>query len=294
VVWWALRQDAPELPDTGAELGALAGAIGLYAVATLLRGERWQRLLEADGAKPHRADTYALTVVGYTGNNLLPARAGDAIRVLLLAPRASTGRRTVLGTLLAERLLDVAVILLLFLVVGYGILGEAGADGVGWVFLALGVAAALGAAAVLVARRNARLHALLGPILSSSLGLRGRHGLWQLGATVIIWGLETAVWMAVGGSVGLPMSPVEGAYLVALASVFSLIPSGPGYAGTQDAAAIIGIRAIGGSGATAVAYLLMLRFVLVVPITLCGLVLLAVRYGGLRRLRTLARGQEAA
>ena len=63
------------------------------------------------------------------------------------------------------------------------------------------------------------------------------------------------------------MSFLEGLYLVALASVFALIPSGPGYAGTQDAAVAIGIKAIGGSGATAVSYLLMLRFALLVPIT---------------------------
>ena len=38
-------------------------------------------------------ERYALTVVGYTGNNILPARAGDAVRVLLMAPRAQTSRR---------------------------------------------------------------------------------------------------------------------------------------------------------------------------------------------------------
>jgi hypothetical protein len=81
---------------------------------------------------------------------------------------------------------------------------------------------------------------------------------------------------------------------VALASVFALIPSGPGYAGTQDAAAVLGIKAIGGSGSIAVAYLLMLRFVLVVPITLLGLLLLGVRYGGLGRLRTAARAEAPA
>jgi hypothetical protein len=72
---------------------------------------------------------------------------------------------------------------------------------------------------------------------------------------------------------------------VALASVFSMIPSGPAYAGTQDTAAVVGIRAIGGSGSLAVSYLLILRFVLQVPITLVGLVLLAARYGGVSRLR---------
>ena len=65
------------------------------------------------------------------GNNVLPARAGDAIRVVLAAPRAETSKRTVVGTLLAERLLDVVVLVVLFVVVGYGLLGEVGGDSVG-------------------------------------------------------------------------------------------------------------------------------------------------------------------
>ena len=64
------------------------------------------------------------------GNNVLPARAGDAIRVVLMAPRANTSNRTVVGTLVAERLLDVAVLLVLFVVVGYGLLGEVGGNSV--------------------------------------------------------------------------------------------------------------------------------------------------------------------
>ena len=59
--------------------------------------------------------------------------------------------------------------------------------------------------------------------------------------------------MSVGAAVGFGMDPIEGLYLVALASVFSLIPSGPGYAGTQDTAVAIGIKAIGGTGGMAVA-----------------------------------------
>ena len=82
-----------------------------------------------------------------------------------------------------------------------------------------------------------------------------------------IWIIEAFAWIAVGLSVGFGMSFLEGLYLVALASVFALIPSGPGYAGTQDAATVIGIKAIGGTGSTAVSYLVMLRFALLVPIT---------------------------
>ena len=66
-----------------------------------------------------------------------------------------------------------------------------------------------------------------------------------------------------------------------------MIPSGPAYAGTQDAAAIIGIKALGGTSAQAVAYVVMLRFVIVVPITLAGLALLD---HALRRPRQAADG----
>lgn len=283
VVYWALQQEPPQFPDTPAEWGALAGAIALYAVATLVRGERWHSLLRAEGAQPHRADSHGLNVVGYAANNILPARAGDAVRVFLMAPRAQTSKKAVLGTLIAERLLDIAVILTLFVVVAYGVIGEAG--DAGWILLATALMTVAGVVAVVLIRRNPRLHALAAPVLSSTLQLRGRHGLTLLAMTFVIWALEAGVWMSTGAAAGFKMDPIEGCYLVALASLFALIPSGPGYAGTQDAAAITGILALGGTKSQAVTYLILVRFVLAVPITIAGLILMAVRYGGIRRLR---------
>ena len=286
VVWWASKQEAPTLPDTPTEILALIGAIVLYALATVVRSERWQRLLVDEGAKPHRADTYALTVVGYMGNNVLPARAGDAIRVVLMAPRAETSKRTVVGTLLAERLLDVVVLVVLFVVVGYGLLGEVGGDSVELIaIVAIVGVAALGVGWRIVTR-NERLHGALAPIASATLGMRrAHHGLRLLAMTLLIWAIETGVWMSTAAAVGFHMNPIEGMYMVALASVFSLIPSGPAYAGTQDTAVIVGSKALGATGSTALAYLLMLRFVIVVPITLVGLILLVTRYGGWSKLR---------
>ena len=285
VVWWALRQEPPEFPDTASEWAALAGAIALYAIATLVRGERWHSLLRAEGARPARADSHRLNVVGYAANNVLPARAGDAVRIFLTAPRADTSKKAVLGTLLAERVLDIAVILTLFVVVGYGLLGEAGAGDLQWILLATALVIVGAVTAVVLVRRNERLHRFAAPVLSSTLQLRGRHGLRLLVATLVVWALEAGVWMSVGAAAGFPMDPIEGCYIVALASVFALIPSGPGYAGTQDAAAITGILALGGTESQAVTYLILVRFVIAVPITVVGLGLMAARYGGLRRLR---------
>lgn len=67
-----------------------------------------------------------------------------------------------------------------------------------------------------------------------------------------------------------------------------LVPAGPGYLGTLDAAVLFGARAVGASGGVALSYLLVLRFVLLVPVTVAGLGLLLVRYGGRRGGRTAA------
>jgi glycosyltransferase 2 family protein len=286
VIWWALHQDAPRLPQDRGEWLAALGAVLLYGLATLVRGERWHRLLEDEGARPSRADTHALNVVGYMGNNLLPARAGDAIRVVLMAPRAALPMRSVVGTLLAERLLDVGLLVIVFVVVGYGLLGEVGGDSVEIVLLAGAGAAALAGLAYLLVRRNERIMGFVAPIASATLGLRrAHHGVRLIGITMVIWAIEASVWMSAAAAVGFGMTPIEGLYIVALSSIFAMIPSGPAYAGTQDAAAIIGIKALGGTGAQAVAYVVMLRFVIVVPITLVGLALLITRYGGLGKLR---------
>jgi glycosyltransferase 2 family protein len=52
---------------------------------------------------------------------------------------------------------------------------------------------------------------------------------------------------------------------------------------------IFGSKAIGASGSAAVSYLLTLRFVLYVPITVVGFVVLVTRYGGWSRLRSAMR-----
>jgi hypothetical protein len=293
VVGWASRQEAPTFPTSADDLAELVGAIVLYFAACAVRGERWQVLLVENGAKPQRADTYGLIAVGYMGNNVLPARAGDALRVLLLAPRAQTDARTVIGTLVAERLCDVLVLGALFAFLAYGVFSGSGADLGGRfevVALVIAAAVALGAlaAAVLHVRGHLRpLLRFLAPMAAATRNLRGAHGAEVLVLTVVVWALEGLVWWLTSEAAGLGLGFVEALYLLALSSMIVLIPAGPGYAGTLDAAVVIGARALKTSGSAAVSYLILLRFVLMVPIGVAGLVVGATRYGGLQRLLRL-------
>jgi uncharacterized membrane protein YbhN (UPF0104 family) len=285
VVWWALQQPAPELPSTPSAIASMLEAVGVYALATALRAERWGSLLRHEQAIASRADTYALTLVGFMGNNTLPARGGDWLRVYLMAPRARTGYRTVIGTLVAERLLDVVVLLGLFALLAYGVLrgiGTPEGDTLGAGLVALIVLTLTAGLALFVFRDRAwarKTIEFVRPMATATARLRGRHGAEMLALTALIWALEAFVYFLVADGVGIDMSPVEALYVVALASVFALIPSGPGYAGTLDAAVTFGVRAIGASGSAAVSYLIALRVVLFLPITLAGLVVLLCRYG---------------
>ena len=124
VIWWATKQEAPELPSGAEAIAWLVGALAIYAVATLVRGERWHRILQITGVHARRRDCYGLTCVGYMGNNVLPARAGEVLRVVLMAPRADASKRAVAGSIVAERLLDVIALALVFVVTVYGVLGS--------------------------------------------------------------------------------------------------------------------------------------------------------------------------
>ena len=291
IVWWASRQEPPEFPTSAEDLAALGAAIVLYFAACAVRGERWQVLLVENGASPSRADTYGLIAVGYLGNNVLPARAGDALRVLLLVPRARTDARTVIGTLVAERLCDVLVLGLLFVLLGYGLLSGAGTDLFGD---RLGTVAIVAAAVLVVCVTVAvvlhtrghltRVVDFLRPLAAATTNLRGRHGAEVLVLTVVVWALEGSVWYLTAVAAGLGVDVIEALYLLALSSMLVLIPAGPGYAGTMDAAILIGSQALDKSASAAVTYLILLRFVLMVPITIAGLVIGAMRYGGVQRL----------
>jgi uncharacterized membrane protein YbhN (UPF0104 family) len=294
VVWWASKQEAPELPSGGDAIAWLVAALAFYAVATLIRGERWHYILRITGVDARRSDCYGLTTVGYMGNNVLPMRAGEALRVVLMSSRCGARKRTLVGSVVAERLLDAIALASIFLLVVYGVLSSTVLPtDRPLLFGGLGVVALLAACAgVYVLRRNhvfERARAWLRPLADAPRALVGREGVVLLGATFMLWTFEALVYLGVARSVDLEISGMGALYLVALTNFFAALPAAPGSIGTFDAAVVFGSKAIGASGSAAVSYLLTLRFVLYVPITLVGFVVLVTRYGGWSRLRSAAR-----
>jgi uncharacterized membrane protein YbhN (UPF0104 family) len=271
IAWWATRQRAPHVPLRGVALAELAGAVALYGLVTVLRGERWHRILERNGLRRRRRASYGLTVVGYMGNNTLPARAGDVMRVLLVGG----SRRVALGTVLAERLLDVLALAVLFVAVVL----TRGLDFGPLPYVAAAAAVALAAGAVAL-KASHKLSQAIRPVAAASQGLLSVHGLALLGLSLLLWTGEAAVYLAVGYATDVHLG-IDGAlYVVALTNLSALLPAAPGYVGTFDAAVLLALRSL---HLPALGYLLVLRFVLFVPITIAGAAVYFARYARRKR-----------
>ncbi|MEA2408559.1 MAG: glycosyltransferase 2 family protein [Thermoleophilaceae bacterium] len=294
VVWWASHQESPHIPTGSDAVAWIAVAIGLYVLATLVRAERWHRILELTGVKAKRRDCYALTTVGYMGNNVLPARAGEALRVVLLSQRTTATKRTLLGSVVAERLLDVIALVTIFVLTVYGVLSSKVLPtdrpllvaGIGFLLL---VAAAI---AVWVLRRHhvfERARDWLRPLAEAPRALLSRGGLVLLAASFLLWAVEASVYWSVARAIDMEISTTGALYLVALTNFVAALPAAPGSIGTFDAAVAFGARALDASSSLAISYMILLRFVLYVPITVVGLVVLVTRYGGWSRLRSATR-----
>jgi glycosyltransferase 2 family protein len=293
--WWISKQKMPTIPSGTHAALSIAGALALYALATICRGERWHQLLRHTSIHPKRLDSYCITTVGYAGNNILPARAGEALRVFLVSGRVEASKREVLGTIIAERVLDAAVLAVAFAFGAYGALVS------GSPIALLGIVAVAVAAIAFLPNRfhpnpsHPRMKWLvdsLARLLAPTRKLISRVGLGLVCLTFVIWAIEATVYFLVAHAVGLGVSFGGAVFIMVVANFVSLIPAGPGYVGTFDAAVLFAARKLGRSHSSAISFLLLLRFVLFIPITLTGLLLLVGRYGGLAGYRA-ARLQAA-
>ena len=197
-----------------AEVTGMLAVVLLHLVVLSLKAVRWDVVLRAvpheEGLPTERAGkdpamrwlVFDSLFLGYFGNYVLPAKLGELGRSLLYSRRAQVAFPSVLATIVFERVVDAAVLVLFFyLAVPFlvGVLPD-------WVsqsamLLSLGSAAGLGVLFVLFRKLPSDPAEWTGPLPKLVGVLAGfREGLSVLksrsvalrasGWTVLIWGLE--------------------------------------------------------------------------------------------------------
>lgn len=286
-VWFVLQSiDLGEALDVLGRANPLPllAIVGIVAIQIGVRSWRWSILIppRPDGTRVAAFRLVPPLLVGYLGNSVLPARLGEPMRALIASRRERIGTTEAIGSVLVERVIDVATLAPVAFVAALLV----GAPD--WTTRVLGVAAGLGVVALVVlttvgvqpllriadriglrSRPRARSVAVR---LADTVGGRSRRGglLAAAAISVAAWLLDsTSFWLA-AQSVGVDL-PYTGAVLVAGVTVLgTAVPSAPGYVGTFELAAAGMAGALGVPGASALAMALVAHVLTQVPVALAG------------------------
>jgi uncharacterized protein (TIRG00374 family) len=244
---------------------------------------------------------FPIVAIGYAGNNIFPARAGEVLRAIVLKRRQDVSVSASLATIIVERVFD-GVVMLAFVFINLNELAQLTSDSgfIGSIqSVALwGTVAFLGALSVflLAAMFPQRTEAILEHVLLRYLPLLLRDkllgfsrlflgGLESLRSprdvlmvfltSVVIWLLETGKYWFVMHAFPFKVSFFTLMLMNGIVNLATTIPSAPGYVGTFDAPGIAVLQAYHVSKAVAASYTLVLHAALWFPITALGLYFMA-------------------
>src|SRR5512146_1848341 len=278
----------------------LIPGIAVYFVGVWVRAWRWHYLLGPIKKIPTET-MFPITTIGYMGNNIYPARAGEVLRAVILKRKEGVSVSASLATIIVERIFD-GVVMLAFVFVNLPKLatltGSSGFVGNIQQVAVIGTGVFLGALAVfLVAamfpkttekiafwfifrlvpqRLHDRITSLVTRFLEGLASLRSPFNVLMVFFTsVIIWLLETGKYWFVMHAFNFSVSFFALMLMNGIVNLATTIPSAPGYIGTFDAPGIAVLTAYGVPQAVAAGYTLVLHVALWLPITLLGAYYLA-------------------
>ena len=257
ILWAVLRQF--DLARAAAAMryahaGALATGILAMIAAYLLRGARW-RVWEHSLSY---WDSLRLVLIGFMGNNVLPARLGEILRAHCASSKIvyERGRTAALASIAAERVLD-GLVLAVFGLVGVALVPLERRLEVALFVVSL-LFAALAFGLVLGIRFHVRIRAFIAATnrrfpghVTAFAQEKANHfldGVLPLGSirritaalllTACVWGLEIISCYAIGSSVWPGMSARIALLFLVVVNFASLIPLTIGGIGTIEGVAL--------------------------------------------------------
>ena len=283
-------------------------ALPVFIAGYFVRGLRWHHLLAPVRRVPTRA-LMPYLVIGFMANNVLPGRAGEFIRPYLAGERLGISRSASFATVVLERIFDGLTMLAIFGIASaflstrvervvmdptFMIFGHSGAEFYRWIRLSILAATGIFAGLLLaafaaihfkehslaLATRLAKqlpgtLHTKVEDILHRFVSglevLRSWVDLVRVFAlSLLAWMLEGATYYLVAQ--GFHLTPSFGSILIlmALVNLAIMVPSSPGGWGPFEVAGVGYLKFLRVPEPAAIAYVLVVHSIIIVPITAWG------------------------
>jgi glycosyltransferase 2 family protein len=268
-------------------------AVIMAPIQIWVRGRRWWYLFPP-GSNP-QGITPAM-MIGYMANNVLPLRAGEVVRVYVVARRwtAPSGAATrshpfwtTLATLIVERVLDSLVVVLILAALVLVVPVPRFLQVAALVVLAIDLASVTMLIAVvtapelcarlitlLVGRWPRLLRRVLTAFETFVHGLDGirtpSHAVPLIGWTILVWLAPAFAAWTVLTALDLHLPFVAPWAVLAFVGLGVSIPSAPGYVGVFHAAAVLAVGLFGVPRSAGVGYALLFHASQILPVTLLG------------------------
>lgn len=251
-------------------------AIAIYYFTFVIRGWRWKGMLASAGISektghnmPGTVGMFEIFTLSWFANSLLPARVGDAYRCFLIKRRSGASFGISLGTMLAERLIDLVVLVVMLLVAGVTVYGTHAPERAEKAFLAGGIVVVIGLVGVsLLWLLRDKIEKLL-PARMARHYSRVRKGLFDSLAepklpsliSVCIWLCDGLRVFLVAWALGEHISYQAAIMVALLSALVSTIPITPAGLGFVEGIMIFALTSIDVANSTAGAIALLDRVV---------------------------------
>lgn len=285
----------------------LALSVVLNFVSMWMRACRWYYLFPP-GARP--THLFRALVIGYMGNNLLPLRAGELVRIYVASRRGQRFGAT-FATVVVERILDGLAV---GLIVAGLLLAVALPTELRWsiaVFLAVDLLGLLILAAIAATPSVCRvlvetLFHRIGWLERRLLGLletmiEGLRGLRTASHVIPITLYSAAVWLSFALSIWTALHaahldlPLVAAWtVVAFLGLGVSLPSSPGFVGVVQAATVLALALFAVPRTEALAFSLLMHASQFFPVTVAGLLYLLTEHLSLTDAARVGTSQVAS
>ncbi len=252
ILIWVVRSSAIDPADVWSklqniELGWYGLAVLTYLTTFPVRGLRWQRLLSDNGARLPVRPLTEIIFLSWFVNSVMPGKVGDVYRAYLIRGEFGLSISRTVGTVLAERIADVLMLVTVLGITGAVVLGQRvdshisemlklGWAGVAVMLLGLVLMYRLGDRVMRMF--PSRIHETYQRFAAGTFASFNNIPLLMI-YTAFAWASEAGRLYCVVRSLGVAITPLEALFIVAAISLALIVPTPGGLGGVE--AAFLGV-----------------------------------------------------
>lgn len=250
----------------------LAGACNVLSLAAHTR--RWMAVVRTPGHRLRFRDAFSAVVAGFALGVVVPARAGDVLRAVMLSRHAKLPVASVLAAAVLDYVVGAATLVPLLALLALAMPLP------GWALKALlifGVVAAAGALAAWLLRPPRDRHPThhrAGLVARIRGGLAAAHHPGAIAAAVAWglcgWGAEVLIALFALKAVGLGATVPTAVLAVVASTAANVVAISPGNTGPFEVAVALALIGLGAPREPALAFALMYHLAHLVPVGLIG------------------------